>query len=86
MEGRCALFAGATQLLRNKDSAGAVRALYEEPRDSLDVVFVGSSHILNGAFPLELWHEYGIVSNNLGQHGQSDRERTLPDAGQILYC
>ena len=67
----CALFAGATQLLRNKDSAGAVRALYEEPRDSLDVVFVGSSHILNGAFPLELWHEYGIVSNNLGQHGQS---------------
>ena len=67
----CALFAGATQLLRNKDSAGAILSLYEEPRDSLDVIFIGSSHILNGAFPLELWHEYGIASNNLGQHGQS---------------
>ena len=67
----CALFAGATQLLRNKNSAGAVLSLYAEPEDSLDVVFIGSSHILNGAFPMELWAEYGIVSNNLGQHGQS---------------
>lgn len=67
----CVLFAGASQLLRNKDSAGAILSLYEEPRDSLDVIFIGSSHILNGVLPLELWQEYGIVSNNLGQHGQS---------------
>lgn len=66
-----ALFAGATQLLRNKNSAGAVLALYEEPRDSLDVVLIGSSHMLNGVFPLALWSDYGIVSNNLAQHGQS---------------
>ena len=65
------LFTGATQLLRNKNSAGAVLSLYEEPKDSLDVVFIGSSHILNSVFPMELWAEYGIVSNNFGQHGQS---------------
>ncbi len=66
-----ALFGGATYVLRNKNSADAVASLYREPEDSLDVVILGSSHILNGAFPMELWHEYGIVSNNLGQHGQS---------------
>lgn len=67
----CALFAGATALLRNKNSAGAILSLYAEPEDSLDVIFIGSSHILNGVFPMELWAQYGIVSNNLGQHGQS---------------
>ena len=65
------LFTGTTQLLRNKNSAGAVLSLYEEPKDSLDVVFIGSSHILNSVFPMELWAEYGIVSNNFGQHGQT---------------
>lgn len=65
------LFTGATHLLRNKNSAGAVLSLYAEPKDSLDVIFIGSSHILNGVFPMELWAEYGIASNNFGQHGQS---------------
>ncbi len=65
------LFVGAEQVLQNKNSAGSIRSLYAEKRDSLDVVFIGSSHLLNAIYPMQLWEEYGIVSNNLAQHGQS---------------
>ena len=33
------------------------------------MLFLGSSHVLNGIFPMELWNEYGIVSYNMGGHG-----------------
>lgn len=36
-----------------------------------DVLFFGSSHVVNGIFPMMLWHDYGITSYNLGGHGAS---------------
>lgn len=33
-----------------------------------DVLFLGTSHTLNGVFPMELWKDYGIVSYNFGNH------------------
>lgn len=35
--------------------------LYEEPRNSLDVIFLGSSHIYSGISPMEMWNTYGIA-------------------------
>ena len=31
-----------------------------------DVLFFGTSHVINGVFPMELWKEYGITSFNCG--------------------
>ena len=39
-----------------------------EHAEDFDVLFIGSSHMVNGVFPLELWHDYGITSFNLGGH------------------
>ena len=35
---------------------------YREPEDTLDVVFVGSSHMYRGVSPMYLWERYGIPS------------------------
>lgn len=56
-------------ILRPKQNA-AGEALYREPAHSLDVLFMGSSHMLNGVSPMQLWAEYGIPSVNLGRNGQ----------------
>lgn len=37
-----------------------------EQEEDFDVLFLGSSHVVNGIFPMELWNDYGIVSYNLG--------------------
>lgn len=39
-----------------------------EHAEEFDVLFIGSSHMVNGVFPLELWHDHGITSFNLGGH------------------
>ena len=44
-------------------------AQFYEAEENIDVLFVGSSHVLNGIFPMELWNEYGIVSYNMAGHG-----------------
>ena len=40
----------------------------KEDRD-YDVLFFGSSHVVNGIYPMELWKDYGITSYNLSGHG-----------------
>lgn len=36
--------------------------------DSIDVMFFGTSHVINAYFPMELWEDYGITSYNFGGH------------------
>ena len=56
------LFSFATFVLRNKNEANIVLPFYDEPRDSLDIVFIGSSHLMCGIYPMELYDKYGIAS------------------------
>ena len=37
-------------------------------KQNVDVLFLGTSHVINGVYPMELWNEYGIVSYNLAGH------------------
>lgn len=53
-----------TFVTRDKNEAELVRLYYAEEENSLDVVFVGSSHMMCGIYPMELYHEYGITSYN----------------------
>lgn len=61
-----ALFSCAT-LLERKDSAEKYWNFFPHAAD-MDVLFLGTSHVLNSVFPMELWHDYGITSYNLGGH------------------
>lgn len=64
------LFQWVSGVLRGRPAVGSNASLYEEPRQSLDVLFMGSSHMLNAVSPIQLWEEQGIPSNNLGVNGQ----------------
>ena len=37
--------------------------------DQLDVLFLGSSHVINAVDPVQLYEDYGITSYNMGGHG-----------------
>lgn len=47
-----------------------VKGFYKEPKNSLDVVFMGNSDVYRGISPITLWDEYGIASYNYSSAGQ----------------
>jgi len=47
-----------------------MKGFYKEPKNSLDVVFMGNSDVYRGVSPIVLWDEYGIVSYNYVSSGQ----------------
>lgn len=57
-----------TDLMERKASDVKYKDFFEQEED-FDVLFMGTSHVINGVFPMELWNDYGIVSYNLGGHG-----------------
>ena len=63
------LFSCVSTIFRDKRYARPL-CLYAEPRNSVDVLFMGSSHMLNAVSPMQLWAEQGIVSLNYAQNGQ----------------
>jgi len=75
----CFLFSTVQELLKPKwgeGTAGARETLnangfYAEPEDSLDVIFIGSSHCFFAVSPLKMWQEYGFTSYVRGSANQS---------------
>lgn len=57
-----------TNLMERKASLIMYQPFFEQEAD-FDVLFIGSSHVKNGVFPMELWNDYGIVSYNYGGDG-----------------
>ena len=57
-----------SDLTERKESQNKFNEFYAQEAD-YDVLFLGSSHTLNGVFPMELWNDYGIVSYNMATHG-----------------
>lgn len=47
-------------VLKHKSDDLRLEAFFEE--DNYDVIFLGTSHVRDGVFPMDLWNEYGIVS------------------------
>lgn len=41
---------------------------YIENPSSYDVIFLGTSHVINGINPMEMYKEYGVASYNLANH------------------
>ena len=62
------LLCKATDLLELKTSDEKYADFFKQ-KEPFDVLFLGTSHVINGVFPMELWNNHGIVSYNLGGHG-----------------
>ena len=56
-----------TTLLERKNSKEKYADFFSQEED-FDVLFFGTSHVINGIAPMELWGDYGIVSYNFGGH------------------
>lgn len=70
----CVLLAavlGATQrLFERKYSYTKYYDFYHQEQD-FDVLFLGTSHVLDAVYPMELWRDYGIVSYNMANHSEN---------------
>lgn len=47
------------------------RGFYGEPKDSLDIIAIGNSNIVNGFSPMELWNQYGYTAYTCGEGWQT---------------
>ncbi|MBQ4249751.1 MAG: hypothetical protein II705_06900 [Clostridia bacterium] len=47
-----------------------IHGFYEEPRDTIETLFLGSSYMINGVTPTELYDEYGLSAYNLATEQQ----------------
>lgn len=62
---------GVTQkLFERKYSYSKYYDFYNQQQD-FDVLFLGTSHVINAVYPMELWRDYGIVSYNMANHSEN---------------
>lgn len=62
-----ALLGCLTNVMERKSSRCKYDDFLEQDED-FDVLFMGTSHVIDGVYPMELWNDYGIVSYNFGGH------------------
>lgn len=72
------LLAGLTSITESKGSLEKYIQFFEQDAD-FDVLFMGSSKVINGILPMELWNDYGIISYNMGGHAN-----TIPTSYWVL--
>ncbi|MBP3806464.1 MAG: hypothetical protein J6I76_21670 [Oribacterium sp.] len=63
------LLSRVSLLFEKKDSIAKREKFYQIEQD-IDVLFLGSSVMVTGVFPMELWNEYGIASYNYAGHAE----------------
>lgn len=57
------IFSNTSDYLRRPDDeSDEIHAFYNEPEDSIDVLFMGSSPILRGVSPMVMWNQQGFTS------------------------
>lgn len=60
----------ALKLTARKDSVIKYGDFFDHAAE-IDVLFLGSSHVINGVNPVELYEQYGYTSYNMGGHGST---------------
>ena len=48
-----------------------IHGFYKEPENTIEVLFLGTSTVINGYIPMELYEHYGICAYNLATEAQS---------------
>lgn len=70
-----AVMAAVMVVTQRKESYEKNAAFFDEAKkDHVDVLFLGSSHVINGINPAVLYRDYGFTSYNLGGHGSLMQE------------
>lgn len=59
----------STKLFADKASSEKYAPFFAQEAD-YDVLFMGTSHVIYGISPMDLWNDYGIVSYNFGTPAQ----------------
>ena len=59
-----------SDFLQMKESDNRYASFFAE-KNQIEVIFLGSSHVRHGFFPMELWNDYGITSYNLAGNGNT---------------
>ena len=59
----------ADHFMRRDDSARKYGPFFEDKK-GFDVLFFGTSRVLDGITPMELWRDYGITSYNMGNNSE----------------
>ena len=62
------------RIMKNHNAEEISSSYYDQPAGNTDIAFVGTSMMMNAVYPMELWHDYGYVSFNLGSGNQTLRE------------
>ena len=65
-----AVLVKTSDLFERKYSDSKYYDFYKQEQD-FDVLFLGTSHVLNAVYPMELWRDYGIVSYNMANHSEN---------------
>ncbi len=74
-------------ITERKESYIKNKAFFDEAKkDHIDVLFLGSSHVINGINPAVLYENYGITSYNLGGHGSLLQESYWQLIRALDYC
>ena len=64
----CGQLFALNNLVQRKSSDFKYQPFFKQEQN-FDVLFMGTSHVLSGICPMELWNDYGIVSYNMGGNG-----------------
>ena len=59
----------ADKLMRRDDSERKYGAFFAD-QQGFDVLFMGTSRVLDAISPLELWRDWGITSYNMGNNSE----------------
>jgi hypothetical protein len=66
----CGMFFAISLVVERKSSYEKNELFMQEAaKDNIDVFILGSSHVINGINPLQLYRDYGITAYNLGGYG-----------------
>ncbi len=64
------LYIAVEFVLEERTSNDKYAEFFREKQD-FPVLFMGNSHVTNDIFPMEMYHDYGIVSYNFGGHANT---------------
>lgn len=70
-------------IMRNKAAAKTMLGFRYEPKNTIDVVFLGNSHMNQGVLPIELWNSYGITAYNDAMMSQTG-DKTYYVAEEVI--
>lgn len=83
----CISILAVTTLVRRKDSNYKYADFFDQAKaGNIDVLFMGSSHVINAINPVTLYEDYGYTSYNMGGHGSVLQATYWELIEALQYC